>query len=93
MRPFDDATRRNIGKACASFTRLPDGERPPALKRAAVALALTAAGEGEESALLLTLRASSLRAHRGQWALRAGDATRTKRRSRRRCASSTRNSG
>ena len=72
MRPFDDATRRNIGKACASFTRLPDGEQPPPLKRAAVALALTAAGEGEESTLLLTLRASSLRAHRGQWALPGG---------------------
>lgn len=72
MRPFDDATRRNIAEACAAFTRLPEGVEPQALKRAAVAVALTAAGEGRDTALLLTLRASSLRAHRGQWALPGG---------------------
>jgi 8-oxo-dGTP pyrophosphatase MutT (NUDIX family) len=71
MRPFDDATRRNIADRCAAFARLPDDEQPPALKRAAVAVALTA-GEGHETALLLTLRASHLRAHRGQWALPGG---------------------
>jgi 8-oxo-dGTP pyrophosphatase MutT (NUDIX family) len=72
MRPFDDATRQNIARACAAFTRLPENEQPPALKRAAVAIALTASGEGRDTALLLTLRASSLRAHRGQWALPGG---------------------
>jgi 8-oxo-dGTP pyrophosphatase MutT (NUDIX family) len=72
MRPFDDATRRNIAAACAAFTRLPDDEGPQPLKRAAVAVALTAAGEGSDTALLLTLRAGHLRAHRGQWALPGG---------------------
>jgi 8-oxo-dGTP pyrophosphatase MutT (NUDIX family) len=71
MRPFDDATRRNIANACATFTRLPEQDPPSPLKRAAVAVALTA-GEGDETALLLTLRASHLRAHRGQWALPGG---------------------
>jgi len=72
MRPFDDATRRNIADRCAAFARLAEGEQPSALKRAAVAVTLTAAGEGSDTALLLTLRASSLRAHRGQWALPGG---------------------
>lgn len=72
MRPFDDATRRNIAAACAAFTRLPENDAAPALKRAAVAVALTAAGEGDDTAFLLTLRASHLRAHRGQWALPGG---------------------
>ncbi|MBB4372341.1 8-oxo-dGTP pyrophosphatase MutT (NUDIX family) [Bradyrhizobium sp. cir1] len=72
MRPFDDATRRNIAAACAAFTRLPEDDTAPALKRAAVAVALTAAGEGDDTAFLLTLRASHLRAHRGQWALPGG---------------------
>jgi 8-oxo-dGTP pyrophosphatase MutT (NUDIX family) len=72
MRPFDDATRRNIAAACAAFARLPDDGAAPALKRAAVAVALTAAGEGDDTAFLLTLRASHLRAHRGQWALPGG---------------------
>jgi 8-oxo-dGTP pyrophosphatase MutT (NUDIX family) len=72
MRSFDDATRRNIAAACAAFTRLPEDGASPALKRAAVAVALTAAGEGEDTAFLLTLRASHLRAHRGQWALPGG---------------------
>jgi 8-oxo-dGTP pyrophosphatase MutT (NUDIX family) len=71
MRPFDDATRRNIAAACAAFTRLPEEEAPMALKRAAVAVALTAS-ERDETAFLLTLRASHLRAHRGQWALPGG---------------------
>ncbi|MEY9153846.1 NUDIX hydrolase [Bradyrhizobium japonicum] len=72
MRPFDDATRRNITAACAAFTRLPEDDAPAALKRAAVAVALTAAGDGDDTAFLLTLRASHLRAHRGQWALPGG---------------------
>ena len=71
MRPFDDATRRNIADACAAFTRLPDDATTPALKRDEVAVALTA-GEGDDTAFLLTRRASHLRAHRGQWALPGG---------------------
>ncbi|WP_372703222.1 MULTISPECIES: NUDIX hydrolase [unclassified Bradyrhizobium] len=72
MRAFDDATRRNIADACASFARLPDEAEPSKLKRAAVVLALTASDEGDDTAFLLTLRASHLRAHRGQWALPGG---------------------
>ena len=72
MRAFDDATRRNIAEACAAFARLPDATEPLALKRAAVVLALTEANDGNDTAFLLTKRASSLRAHRGQWALPGG---------------------
>lgn len=71
MRPFHDTTRRDIANACANFRRLPESGEPHALKRAAVAVALTASGEGE-TAFLLTIRASRLRAHRGQWALPGG---------------------
>src|SRR5580693_6301763 len=70
MRPFNDATRRNIAERCAAFTRVSDAEPAPALKRAAVAIALTA--DAGETALLLTRRASSLRSHRAQWALPGG---------------------
>ena len=70
MRPFNDATRRNIAERCAAFTRLAGSEPAPALKRAAVAIALTA--DAGETALLLTRRAASLRAHRAQWALPGG---------------------
>lgn len=72
MRPFGDATRRNIESACASFARLPDEAAPSALKRAAVVLALTESSDGDDTAFLLTRRASSLRSHRGQWALPGG---------------------
>ena len=72
MRAFNDATRRNIEAACASFARLPEADEPLALKRAAVVLALTASDDGDDTAFLLTRRASSLRAHRGQWALPGG---------------------
>jgi 8-oxo-dGTP pyrophosphatase MutT (NUDIX family) len=72
-RPFDDATRANIAARCAEFTRLPATVPIPPLKPAAVAIALVEAGEGEGgTALLLTLRAAGLRAHRGQWALPGG---------------------
>ncbi len=72
-RPFDDATRRNIAERCADFARLPASEPAPALKRAAVAIALVEAGDvTDETALLLTLRAADLRAHSGQWALPGG---------------------
>lgn len=71
-RPFNDTTRRNIAGLCAAFTRAPPDQAAPALKQAAVAIALTAGSEAGETALLLTLRATSLRAHRGQWALPGG---------------------
>jgi 8-oxo-dGTP pyrophosphatase MutT (NUDIX family) len=71
--PFGDTTRRNIAARCAAFARLPASEPAGSLKRAAVAIALVAAGDGTNgTALLLTLRAAGLRAHRGQWALPGG---------------------
>jgi 8-oxo-dGTP pyrophosphatase MutT (NUDIX family) len=73
VRPFNDITRRNIAELCAAFTRLPPDETQPALKRAAVAIALSATADGANAtALLLTRRAANLRAHRGQWALPGG---------------------
>ena len=72
MRPFDDATRRNIAALCAKFARAAPIDPAPGLKRAAVAIALTGAGEAAETGFLLTRRASNLRAHRAQWALPGG---------------------
>ena len=72
-RPFDHATRRNIAERCAAFARLPAGEPALALKRAAVAIALTEADDAAGgTAVLLTLRAAGLRAHSSQWALPGG---------------------
>jgi 8-oxo-dGTP pyrophosphatase MutT (NUDIX family) len=72
VRLFDDSTRRNIAERCAAFARLPAAEPAPDLKRAAVAIALVEADHPAGTALLLTLRAASLRSHRGQWALPGG---------------------
>src|SRR5260221_7501622 len=73
VQPFNDTTRRNIAARCADFARLPESEPAPALKRAAVAIALVEAGDPlDETAVLLTLRAAGLRAHRSQWALPGG---------------------
>ena len=72
-RPFDHTTRRNIAERCAAFARLPAREPALALKRAAVAIALTEAGDAADgTAMLLTLRAAGLRAHSSQWALPGG---------------------
>jgi 8-oxo-dGTP pyrophosphatase MutT (NUDIX family) len=71
-RPFDDTTRRNIAGLCAAFARVQGEEAAPELKRAAVAIALTGADGSDETALLLTRRASGLRSHRAQWALPGG---------------------
>jgi 8-oxo-dGTP pyrophosphatase MutT (NUDIX family) len=72
-RPFDHTTRRNIAERCAAFARLPAREPALALKRAAVAIALTEAGDAADgTAILLTLRAAGLRAHSSQWALPGG---------------------
>jgi 8-oxo-dGTP pyrophosphatase MutT (NUDIX family) len=73
IRPFEDTTRRNIAERCAGFARLPASEPGAVLKRAAVAIVLVAADDAKSgTAFLLTLRAASLRAHRGQWALPGG---------------------
>jgi 8-oxo-dGTP pyrophosphatase MutT (NUDIX family) len=72
MQPFNDATRQNIAGRCAAFARLEPRDRT-GLKRAAVAIALVDAADGSGgTALLLTLRASGLRAHSSQWALPGG---------------------
>src|ERR1700682_2426884 len=72
VRSFDDTTRRNIAELCAGFRRLqPDGAAP-SLKRAAVAIALTRAEQGEGTAFLLTRRAASLRAPSAPWGLAGG---------------------
>ena len=72
MQPFNDATRRNIAARCAAFARFEPANRT-GLKRAAVAIALVDAGDSSGgTALLLTLRASGLRAHSNQWALPGG---------------------
>jgi 8-oxo-dGTP pyrophosphatase MutT (NUDIX family) len=72
MQPFNDATRQNIAGRCAAFARFEAGD-VTGLKRAAVAVALVDAGDGSGgTALLLTLRASGLRAHSSQWALPGG---------------------
>ena len=65
-----------------------------ALKRAAVAIALTRGEGGSGTAFLLTLRAAGLRAHRGAMGA-AGRALRRRRDAgrRRRCASCMKNSG
>ena len=72
VRSFDDATRLDIAARCAAFVRLPEGAAESGLKRAAVAVALTETEAGGGAALLLTLRASGLRAHSNQWALPGG---------------------
>ena len=71
-RLFDDATRLDIAELCAAFVRAPVGEAAPSLKRAAVAIALTASETGAGTAFLLTRRAASLRSHSSQWALPGG---------------------
>src|SRR3977135_2323122 len=72
MQPFNDATRRNIAERCAAFARLEPRDLT-GLERAAVAVALVDAGDSSGgTALLLTLRASGLRAHSSQWALPGG---------------------
>lgn len=68
--PFTPHTRRMIAARGAAFVRAEDA--PPAgLKQAAVAIVLVEAAGGD-AAMLLTLRASGLRAHSSQWALPGG---------------------
>jgi 8-oxo-dGTP pyrophosphatase MutT (NUDIX family) len=68
---FTPDFRARIAEACAAFPRIVHAGGD--LKRAAVALTLTAADDGSgQTAFLLTRRAASLRAHSGQWALPGG---------------------
>lgn len=73
MAPFIPATRTAIEARVAAFTRLDDATTSAQqLKRAAVALVLAHADDKAATGMLLTLRASSLRAHSNQWALPGG---------------------
>jgi len=56
----------------ASFARLEQIDAAANLKRAAVALVLAHAERESDAGLLLTLRASGLRAHSNQWAFPGG---------------------
>jgi len=72
IQPFTLATRQAIAARCGAFARL-EPDAASTLKRAAVAIALVEAdGGAQETAILLTQRASSLRAHSSQWALPGG---------------------
>ena len=75
IRPFDDATRRNIAEHCAAFSRLPAGEPAPGAEagrgRRRARRGRRCRGSGA-TALLLTRRAADLRAHGSQWALPGG---------------------
>ena len=64
------ALRARLAANLAAFDVVARADQP-GLKRAAVALTLAAAENGQ-SAFLLTRRASGLRAHAGQWALPGG---------------------
>jgi 8-oxo-dGTP pyrophosphatase MutT (NUDIX family) len=71
--PFDESTRREIARSCAAFSRAPAGDATPALKRAAVAVALVESeNPAGATAFVLTRRTADLRSHRNQWALPGG---------------------
>jgi len=67
---FTDSLRAGMADRLARFDRrsLPSGSRTPA----AVAVVVVPGEEEERAAVLLTLRASGLRRHGGQWALPGG---------------------
>lgn len=66
--PFNAVTRKMIETRVAAFTRIDETRNASGLKRAAVALVMAEVPSAAETSLLLTLRASSLRAHSNQWA-------------------------
>lgn len=70
---FTDLLRAGMEDRLARFDRrsLPAGSRTPAMP-AAVAVVVVPGEEEERAAVLLTLRASGLRRHGGQWALPGG---------------------
>ena len=72
-RPFDDATRRKIAGRCAAFARVPPEEATTGAEaRRGRDRVDRGDDDADETALLLTRRASSLRSHRAQWALPGG---------------------
>ena len=66
--PFNADTRTMIETRVAAFARTGEGRYASGLKRAAVALVMVETATELETSLLLTLRASGLRAHSNQWA-------------------------
>lgn len=68
VRPFNDDTRQQIAAQCAAFVRAAPDADAAGLKRAAVAITLAETEDSAGTAVLLTLRAASLRAHSNQWA-------------------------
>src|SRR3954469_8414061 len=74
-RVFDDTTRRKIAELCTGFARAKtyeESDDAPALKRAAVAIALTESDAGDGPVFRRPRRAAGLRSHKGQWALPGG---------------------
>jgi 8-oxo-dGTP pyrophosphatase MutT (NUDIX family) len=70
---YDDAFRDEVARRCAAFARLAGGAASADLRRAAVAVTLVESDQtAGATALLLTRRPASLRAHAGQWALPGG---------------------
>ncbi len=67
--PLDPALRERVAAHLAGFARSPIAD--PALRRAAVALALSADASGA-ACFFLTRRAAGLRNHGGQWSLPGG---------------------
>lgn len=68
---FDAAFRQELSGRLQTFPRIIHPQE--GLKAAAVAITLVAADDGSgQAAFLLTRRASTLRAHAGQWALPGG---------------------
>src|SRR5689334_25295724 len=65
----DQQLRDRLVRNLARFT--PQPVRDPALRRAAVALVITARDDGS-ACFVITRRAAKLRAHAGQWALPGG---------------------
>jgi 8-oxo-dGTP pyrophosphatase MutT (NUDIX family) len=72
-RLFDLAFRAELEARCAAFTRQAPDPAWDSLGRAAVAITVLPGDDAQAGpAFLLTLRASGLRSHGGQWALPGG---------------------
>jgi 8-oxo-dGTP pyrophosphatase MutT (NUDIX family) len=65
-----DGLRRHLIRHLAAFEARENHD--PQLRRAAVALVVTAPSEGEDAAVLVTLRSARLKRHAGQFALPGG---------------------
>jgi 8-oxo-dGTP pyrophosphatase MutT (NUDIX family) len=72
-RSFDLTSRAELEARCAAFTRQAPDPSWESLGRAAVAITVLLGDDDSQGpAFLLTLRASGLRSHGGQWALPGG---------------------